>query len=121
MSDLWKSFASAILLVTACSEGVITSSNTGNGGHGVTLTWQAPTNNNDGSALTDLAGYRLYQGTVSGGYGASQDLGVATCSTGRCSYDVPSLTPGTYYFAVTAYDTGGYESVLSNEASATVP
>jgi hypothetical protein len=33
-----------------------------------TLSWTAPTQNDDGSTLTDLAGYRIYWGTTSGSY-----------------------------------------------------
>ncbi|MDH3432879.1 MAG: putative Ig domain-containing protein, partial [Gammaproteobacteria bacterium] len=34
----------------------------------VTLSWIAPTQNEDGTALTDLAGYKIYWGTTSGSY-----------------------------------------------------
>ncbi|MBZ0156183.1 MAG: fibronectin type III domain-containing protein, partial [Alphaproteobacteria bacterium] len=75
------------------------------------LSWDAPTTNTDGSPLTDLAGYKLYYGTSSGSY--SQTINVGTTS----SYTVTGLLGGTYYFAVTAYDSEGNESAYSNEVS----
>ncbi len=70
-----------------------------------TLKWDANTE-------TDLAGYILYQGITEGSYETPIDVGNVT------SYTVSDLEPGmTYYFAVTAYDTGGNESGPSNEVS----
>lgn len=85
------------------------------------LTWDYPTTNADGSALTDLAGFKSYYGTASGNYSAVIDTGFATCTTASpCStstYTVTNLSNSTYYFAVTAYDTAGNESDFSNEVS----
>jgi hypothetical protein len=74
------------------------------------LTWEPPTTNTDGSALTNLAGYRIV-------YGASptqltQTIQVA--NAGMSSYVVENLAPGTYYFALRAYTTNGAESADSN-------
>jgi len=81
-----------------------------------TLSWTAPTTNSDGSSLTDLAGYKVYVGTASGNYQAPVTVGKVT------SYTLSNLTDGgTYYFAVSAYNTSGEESAKSNEASKTVP
>ncbi|MEW6003368.1 MAG: fibronectin type III domain-containing protein [Nitrospirota bacterium] len=79
-----------------------------------TLGWEAPTTNADGSLLTDLAGYKIYYGTVSGNYTAVIDVGNIR------QYKVKDLEPGTYYFAVTAYDTARNESDYSNEVSKTI-
>ncbi len=82
------------------------------------LTWMPPTENTDGSALTDLSGYVVYWGTITGNYSNSVTLENA----GLTSYVIDNLAPGqTYYFAVTAYNEGGLESVYSNEASKTIP
>ena len=64
---------------------------------------------------TDLAGYRVYRSTSSGGgYGAVSGL------LGSSAYTDNSVTNGTtYYYVVTAEDTSGNESGDSNEASAT--
>jgi hypothetical protein len=76
-----------------------------------TLSWTAPTENEDGSALTDLGGYRIYYGTASREYSselAVQDAGVTTAV-------IENLSPGTWYFAATALNGDGLESSLSNE------
>lgn len=74
---------------------------------GVVLAW-------DPSSEPSIAGYRLYYGGAAGHYDASVDVGEAT------SYTVDGLSPGTYYFAVTAYDSSGLESSYSNEVSTTI-
>ena len=81
-----------------------------------TLTWTAPTENVDGSALTDLAGYRILYGTSSSNL--TQSLQVANPSV--TSYMMESLPAGTYYFAVRAYTKYGAESANSNLASKSV-
>ncbi len=76
------------------------------------ISWTAPTTNTNGSALTDLAGYKVYYGTASGSYTKSIDAGNST------AYTVSNLAEGyTYYFAVTAYNTSGGESSYSTEKS----
>jgi len=73
----------------------------------VTLAWDANTESN-------LAGYKVYYGTASRVYGTPITIGTQT------TYTVTGLTPGTYYFAVTAYNTSGLESGYSNEVFQTV-
>jgi hypothetical protein len=68
----------------------------------------------DANAEADLAGYRVYVGTASGTYGSPVDIGNVT------AYTVTGLGPGTYYFAVTAYNASGLESGFSNEVFATI-
>jgi len=81
-----------------------------------TLTWTAPTQNVDGSTLTDLAGYRIVYGTSS--TNLSQSLQVANPSV--TTYVMESLPAGTYYFVVRAYTKYGAESANSNLASKSV-
>jgi hypothetical protein len=87
----------------------------------VTLMWDAPVLNADGTPLTDLAGYRVYMA-----YEAIPDVGgtpmmVADvpASLLEAVVDVGSLPePGAVvYFRATAYDTSGNESAFSNEVS----
>ena len=79
-----------------------------------TLTWVAPTENADGSPVTDLAGYTLYYGTNPSDLTQSITVsGAATTTT-----EVKDLPAGTYYFAVSAYNAMGLESQQSNVASA---
>jgi len=81
-----------------------------------TLSWTPPTTNTNGSPLTNLAGYRVYWGPAAGNYTSSVTLNNA----GLASYVVGSLAPGTYYFAVSALNSLGAESVKSNVGSKTI-
>ena len=78
-----------------------------------TLSWSAPTQNTDGSALTDLAGYRIYYGTNA----ATLTQMVQVSGVGMSSYVLENLAPSTYYFAIRAYTSGGTESSNSNLVS----
>lgn len=82
----------------------------------VTLNWTPPTENVSGTALTNLAGYRIHYGTASGAYTQS----VTVSNPGLATYVVTGLSPGKYYFSLTAYNSNGTESPLSSEVSATV-
>jgi hypothetical protein len=88
----------------------------GNSQSNVTLSWQAPTENADGSALVDLKGYKVHYGSASKAY--SDTIQVA--NAGLTTYVVQNLTAGKYYFAVTAYNSAGQESSLSPEVSTQV-
>ena len=78
-----------------------------------TLSWTPPTQNTDGSPLTNLAGYRIDYGTNS----SSLSQTVQIANPGVTSYVVENLSPATWYFAVKAYNSSGVESSLSNLAS----
>ena len=82
----------------------------------ITLNWTAPTENTDGTPLTDLSGYDIHYGTKSGNYTQS----VSVSNAGIATYVVDNLTPGTYYFSVSAVNSAGTESPLSSEVTATV-
>ncbi len=70
----------------------------------------------DASSDPSVMGYRLYQGSQSQVYTSVTDVGSLTTAT------MSGLAPGlTYYFAVTAYDSSGFESAFSGEISYTVP
>ena len=83
----------------------------------VTLSWTAPTQNEDGTQLTDLAGYKLYWGTTSGSYPNSLTIGNPSVTT----YLVENLSPGTYEFVATSFNTSGVESRYSGTATKVVP
>ena len=82
------------------------------GDRSATLSWTPPTLNVDGTAVTDLAGYRLYYGTSSGNYTNEIEIDNPSITT----YVVENLSPGTYYFVVTAFNSVDEESGYSNEA-----
>jgi hypothetical protein len=81
-----------------------------------TLTWTPPTTNTDGSALADLAGYKIYWGTTQGSYPNS----VTLTNPGLTSYVVTNLVPGTYFFVATALNSAQVESAFSAPASKTI-
>lgn len=81
-----------------------------------TLSWTSPTVNSDGSPLTDLAGYKIYWGTSPGGYTQSARIE----NPGITTYMVEQLTPGTWYFAASAFNAMDVESQLTNPASKVV-
>lgn len=95
--------------------GVAAAPPTASGG-AVTINWMPPTENTDGSALTDLAGYDIHYGTASGNYTQS----VTVSNAGLATYVVDNLSPGTYYFSVSAVNNSGTESPLSSEVVAKV-
>jgi hypothetical protein len=78
-----------------------------------TLSWSPPTLNTDGSALTNLSGYRIYYGTSAGALNQTVQLS----GTGLTTYVFSNLPPATYYFAVTAYNSLSAESDRSNVVS----
>ena len=85
----------------------VTSISTGS----ATLSWIPPQQNTDGSALTDLAGYRIYYGTESQNYPNRIEINNA----GLTTYVVENLSPDTYFFAATAVNAAGVESDFSRE------
>ena len=75
----------------------------------VTLSWQPPTQNSDGTPLTDLAGYRIYYGVDPTRLSNVVELP----NPGMTSYLVENLTPDTWYFAATAVNSEAQESEFS--------
>ena len=82
-----------------------------------TLSWAAPTQNTDGSSLTDLAGYRVYHGMNAN---SLTDM-VQVPGAAAGSYTFTQLASGTHYFAVSAYTSSGAESSMSAVGSKTIP
>ena len=82
----------------------------------ITVSWEAPTDNTDGSPLTNLSGYKIYYGGASGDYSST----IQVSNPGLTTYVVDNLPPGQYYFAVTAYNATGEESNFSPEMSTIV-
>ncbi len=82
-----------------------------------TLSWTAPSENEDNSPLTDLAGYKIYWGTTPGIYPHS----VTINNPGIATYVIENLAPGTYEFVSTAFNSAGVEGAYSNTATKTIP
>ena len=83
----------------------------------VILSWAAPTQNEDGSPLTDLAGYRIRYGERSGSYSTT----VALTNPGLASHFLDGLVPSTYYFVISAYNARGEENPLERSCHYSKP
>jgi hypothetical protein len=96
--------ATVLILWSLFALSPISSRATGN----ITLNWTA-------SPDTSVVSYKLYYGSLSGVYTNSVSVGNTTSVT------ISNLADSvTYYFAATALDTNGLESVFSNEAAGSI-
>jgi hypothetical protein len=80
---------------------------------GNTLYWTLPTENVDGTPLTDLAGFTI-------AYGPSATMlhtSVRVANPSVNSYSLEKLPAGTYHFAVSAYTSTGAQSAFSPTVS----
>jgi Fibronectin type III domain len=82
----------------------------------VTLSWAAPTENTNGSALTNLAGYVIYYGTSANAL--TQKISVD--NVGVQTYVVSNLSPGNWYFQIVAVNSAGVESSPTGTVSASI-
>jgi hypothetical protein len=77
------------------------------------LSWTAPVEDVNGSALTPLTGYTIYYGTSEGSLTES----VVVSGAATLTYRVTGLTSGTWYFAVAADAEDGTQSAKSSIGS----
>jgi len=82
-----------------------------------TVTVTPPTQNSDGSALTNLAGVAIYYGTSASNLSQSVKL----TASGPTSYTINNLATGTWYFGGMAYTSAGTQSAMSSVVSAIIP
>ena len=82
----------------------------------VTLSWQPPTENTNGTSISNLSGYRIYYGESPGNYTTS----IQVANPGLTTYVVENLPPGQYYFSMTSYTSSGAESGFTAEVSTIV-
>ena len=83
----------------------------------VTLSWLPPTENNDNTQLTDLAGYKIYYGNSE----SSMNDTITINNPGLSTYMVENLsTNNDYYFSITTFNSKGIESVFSNVVNRTL-
>ncbi len=101
--------ASAVLPAFAISVNQMSAGN-------ATLDWMPPTENTDGSALMNLAGYKVHYGTKPDELTQVENL----TNPGLTSYVVDNLSAGTWYFAISSYATNGSESHNSGVVSTTI-
>jgi hypothetical protein len=82
----------------------------------VNLSWTAPTQNANGTALTNLGGYYIYYGTSTN----QMTQRVQIANPGITSYVVSNLSTGTWYFSIVTYTTANEESASSVVVSTSV-
>jgi hypothetical protein len=82
----------------------------------VSLAWTPPTQNEDGSPLVDLKGYKIHYGKESNSYTET----ISVTNPGLTRYVLDSLPTGKVYIAMTAYNAAGAESTFTREVSVTV-
>lgn len=82
------------------------------------LSYAQPTQNADGSPLTDLAGYKLSWGIASGVYDQSQEITDIDQLTYDLTLQIPTAPEGVeYFFTIQAFDSSGNYSDHSREVS----
>jgi hypothetical protein len=81
-----------------------------------TLTWAAPTENTNGTPITNLAGYVISYGNSA--TALSQTISITNPAT--LTYTVQNLGTGTWYFAVSSMESDGTISALSSVVSKTI-
>lgn len=97
---------------TSGGSGGTTTATTGS----ATVNWHPPTANTNGTVITNLAGYVIEYGNSASNLSKTVKL----TNPGLTSYMLENLAAGTYYFAVTAYNSAGETSSVSNVASKTI-
>ncbi len=81
-----------------------------------TLSWNPPTENVDGSSLTDLSGYRIYYGRSANQLNRS----VVLSNAGLTRYVVENLASARWHFSMTSVNSNGVESSRSPTVSKTI-
>lgn len=112
LNKLVASFVLALLLLSggASANGTASVQLALQVNHTVVLEWSASTS-------SDVTGYNVYRGTVSGG-----PYTEIVNDVNALDYNDTSVQPSTtYFYVVTAINSSGLESTYSNEASAAIP
>ena len=118
---MWVPWVAVASLLSGCNDpgpdpASLSARSHSQGSRTATVSWDAPTTNNNGTPLTDLAGYRIY-------YGSSRENlshTVKISTVGLQTYVIDDLEAGTWYFAVRAVASNGTESTLSDIAAKTI-
>jgi len=81
------------------------------------LNWTVPTRNEDGTALTDLAGYRVRYGSSPDALNVVLDVADARST----SLAIEGLATGIWYFSIASYTSAGIESQQTGTVNVTTP
>lgn len=87
------------------------------GGGSATINWTLPTQNTDGSPLTDLTGFKIYRRIVPA---TTETLLTNVQSATATSFTDSPLSPGTYFYTMTSYNVAGIESDHTSPGSKVV-
>lgn len=79
------------------------------------LSWTKPTKNEDGTTLTDLAGYRVRYGTTPSALNEVVNVAGAAITTAS----IEGLSSGTWYFSIATYTSANVESAPTGTVSVT--
>lgn len=84
----------------------------------VTISWNAPTLYADGTTIGpgEIGGFRVYQGTSLNNLSVVVDVN----NPNTLSFQFTSLVSGSYFFAITAYNSAGVESSLSGTVNVNI-
>lgn len=82
------------------------------------LSWTAPTQNTDGTPLTNLAGYQAFRAATSAGLATATSA--AEIAIPALTYTLTGIPAGTWYFAMRSKNSAGAVSDLSNVVSKTI-
>jgi len=82
----------------------------------VSISWEPPATNTDGTPIETLKGYKVFYGPASRQYTSS----LAVMNPDLTSVTIEQLEPSTWYFAVKAVNSAGIQSDYSTEVSKTV-
>lgn len=80
------------------------------------VSWTAPTENTDGSQMSNLSSYKILYGRSA----TSLDQSVAISNPSVTQYQIDNLTSGTWYFAVVSVNATGAQSAPSNVTSTVI-
>jgi hypothetical protein len=81
-----------------------------------TLSWSRPSENTNGTPLTDLAGYVVRYGTSAAALSAQIQVG----SPETTGLEINNLSPGKWFFEVAAINTARMESVFTSPVSTAI-
>jgi hypothetical protein len=111
--------AAFLLGLSGCHSASNTATTASSDGNGVAkVSWIAPTQNTDGSKITDLAGYMIYYGPGPDNLNQSVEVTDPRATT----YTVTKLKSGTtYYFSIVAFSAGGIRGGASPTVSKAIP
>ncbi len=128
LSPVWRGWGLVcvvfvVMIAGGCGDGSVGLSPDANpsplAANSASLSWNQPTTDQDGAVLTDLAGYKIYYGQATP-LTVTASVSAVVYDPNQTSYVVSDLNQGTYFFTVTAFDSAGNESAMSDEVSKTI-